>query len=71
MDNSNNPEIFSMLARAADLIAKRTAPIRTCLTCCHFKESPDPAQEFCGKYGIRPPARVIVNSCPEWQNEPF
>lgn len=42
----------------------------SCLTCEHFNAS----NEICGKFGQRPPARIIVNACPEYKdndNIPF
>jgi len=42
--------------------------MQSCLNCYHFNEK----DEICGKYQMRPPARVIVTSCPEWEDEiPF
>lgn len=42
--------------------------MQSCLNCYHFNE----AAETCGRYGKRPPARVIVTGCCEWEDEiPF
>ena len=38
----------------------------SCLTCCHFKEHEG---ELCGLYNQRPPARIIVNACPEYMDD--
>ena len=40
---------------------------RTCLTCGYFLED----QEQCSKFGVRPPARVIVVGCPHHDKPPF
>jgi hypothetical protein len=35
---------------------------RSCLNCDHWGSETD----MCGKFEVKPPAEVIVFSCPEW-----
>lgn len=37
---------------------------RTCLNCKHWQAGP----ELCGKFNARPPAQIIVNSCPDYSD---
>lgn len=60
-------QLKALFARMADLVAREAGYARTCLSCHHFDEG----TEVCRKWQRRPPAKVIVNSCPEWEKEPF
>lgn len=42
-------------------------PGRCCLTCGYFLEG----QDECSKFGVRPPARVIVVGCEHHDKPPF
>lgn len=51
-----------------ELFASLCVSTRCCITCDFFKEQ----EELCGKYGQRPPARVIAFGCPHYtQQIPF
>jgi hypothetical protein len=62
----------TLLHRTIQLVGHAAGMNRTCLSCRYFNES----SEACTFYNpaIRPPARVIVEACPAWEdagNEPF
>lgn len=40
---------------------------RNCTECAYWKAT----QEICGKYNQRPPAKVIVKGCPDYDELPF
>lgn len=55
------------LVRSVMELIQRAKLHRSCLTCSHFTE----ASEGCDLAGgQRPPARVIVNACPAYTEEP-
>lgn len=70
LDPTQTPKLTPEQTAALMLIFQRTLQIgaanmgmnRTCLSCAHFQEQ----TELCAKWNARPPARVIVESCPEW-----
>lgn len=67
------PEQFTSLEavmqRTVELVCIKSGMSRTCLSCSHFNE----ASESCTFYNppMRPPARVIVEACPAWSENPF
>lgn len=40
-------------------------PFQTCLNCMNWKHELD----LCGKYNAKPPAEIIVFSCPDYQDD--
>jgi hypothetical protein len=38
---------------------------QNCLNCLNWKHKED----ICGKYNIKPPTKIIVNSCPDYVDE--
>lgn len=67
LPHEKEKHLKALFARLADMVARDAGFARTCLSCHHFCES----TEVCQLYAKRPPARVIVNSCPSWESEPF
>jgi hypothetical protein len=61
-----SPEQLESLAgvfvRAGEIAARIAGWNRNCLGCVHFSE----AAEHCGRWNMRPPARVIVEACPDF-----
>lgn len=52
------------LNSAINGIMIRLDPFRSCLTCINFDEP----SEICKLYKQRPPARIIVNGCPSFDD---
>jgi len=44
-----------------------TGAVSTCLNCKEFSAD----ETLCTRYGIQPPAEIIVYGCPEWDDIPF
>jgi hypothetical protein len=40
-------------------------PFQTCLNCMYWK----PEQDLCGKWNAKPPAEIIVFSCPDYKDD--
>ena len=59
----------TLFGRVVQLAAKQAGWDRTCLSCMHFDE----ARDVCVYYttAMRPPARVIVETCPAYDELPF
>lgn len=72
-NHPNAEQILKRLEDARDAIAHSLAgaverSVVTCCSCDHFNQ----ASEICGKYNMRPPAKVIAFGCPAYENEiPF
>lgn len=61
-------EALKMLfRRVIQMTAENAGMNKTCLNCFHFEE----AVETCKICNQRPPARVIVEGCPEYDFIPF
>jgi hypothetical protein len=58
-----------LMSRTVELVCQKSGIGRTCLSCAFFREGED----VCTFYAppMRPPARVIVESCPAWSEAPF
>ena len=70
MNNLTDVELESLtevMARCLVAAAAKMGGGRNCLGCSHFDEP----SEICGKWGKRPPARVIVSACPSFEPLPF
>lgn len=57
-------ELFTVLMNYPAL---REDIFRSCLSCFSWQHE----EETCGLYKQRPPAKVIVNSCPSYEDIPF
>jgi hypothetical protein len=53
--------ILTILSSEGD----RSYYFNTCLTCFHFAED----TEQCNKFKVRPPAKVIANGCPDYDDK--
>lgn len=51
----------------SDLIKNitRSNIFQNCLNCMHWKYTED----LCGKFNVKPPGDIIVNSCPEYKDD--
>ena len=69
LSDEQQKALITIFQRTLQIGAANLGMNRTCLTCCHFNET----QESCNYYNppMRPPARVIVESCPAWGETPF
>lgn len=54
----------SLLHAAYQLIVANGDPFQSCLTCTHFTEN----TQFCKRWDARPPPRVIVYGCDEYDD---
>lgn len=66
---NTKPSLRVNFYRVTDAIreaVERTDVFPSCLTCRHFKADND--EDICGKYNARPPARIIANACPDYDD---
>ena len=59
--------LTEVLSRCLVIAAEKSGLGKTCLSCFHFNEG----SEICGKFGKRPPAKVIVSACQFHDFTPF
>ncbi len=59
--------LVALFGRAFSIAIETQAWNRTCLNCQWFNEQ----TEICAKFAKRPPARVIVTGCPQYEPNPF
>lgn len=70
MNNLTDNEIESLtevMARCLVAAAAKMGCGQNCLKCARFEDD----SEICGKYGKRPPAKIIVSGCAGFEPSPF
>lgn len=57
-------DLKSMINREIERYMEHPAsyPFQNCLNCMNW----DNKNDQCGKYNVKPPAEIIINSCPEY-----
>jgi hypothetical protein len=57
-------DLQSAIVSALETVAKRNLIYTSCVNCLNFRER----DEICILANMRPPARVIVFGCPQWED---
>lgn len=60
-------DLAELFQHTANLVIRRNGWGRNCLSCINFDEK----TELCALANARPPAKIIVEACPQWDNIPF
>lgn len=57
-------KLRSEVKLAVQDVLEKEFPFQCCVNCINFQ-----SDEKCKLYGVRPPARIIVTGCKEWQDK--
>lgn len=59
-------QLHDAINKAVDGVIQRSEVFKSCLTCHHWEGEND--KDTCKKYQARPPARIIANGCPDYDD---